>query len=171
MPRDVPDTVTSAVARRTVTPVLFVSIGSLYNLVSYNLAASGYMVANFTVDGPRQRSGGTLEAVVTLPHTLTGLMDHVAGTRLIDQSIRISEAYVLDGGYTDKVLLLRGLVTDVGVSAGGFPVVNLTAVNTGNYHGIAPSLRLAPPLISHRTPEGSVITWNNQTIGIDRYQR
>lgn len=171
MPRDVPDTVTSAIGRRSVTPVLFVDIVGLYALVGYSMAATGYTVANFAVDGPRQRSGGTLEAIITLPHTLPGLMDLVAGTRLIDQAVRISEAYVLDGGYTDKVLLLRGLVTDVSVTAGGFPTVSLTAVNTSNYHGVVPSLRLAPPLVNHRTPEGSVITWNNQTIGIDRYLR
>ena len=171
MARNIPQSVATAAQRKSVTPVLFVDLGALYSLVGSRTPATGYTAANFTVDGPRQRSGGTIEATVSLPGTLAGLMDHVAGTRLIDQDISISEAYIADGAYTDKILLLKGLVTDVSVDIGGVPLVRLTAVNTSNYHGVAPSIRLAPPLINWRTPEGTVVVWNNQTIGIDRVQR
>ena len=130
---------------------------------------------NIQVQGPTQKSGGTLQASVTAPYdarVIEGvtLMDDILAERPQDRPTRLGFTYLHHDAYLEPVLLLEGVIDNVTLGAAGDNKQRLTfsIVSKGNRGGVTPFIRIAKPLLNRITPAGSVVAFNGARYEIDR---
>jgi hypothetical protein len=129
--------------------------------------------SNLVVTGPTQKSGGSLQATISLPFDVTGqngitLFDDVVNNRPHDRPIKLWITYWYADNYLEPILVLDGVIDSVRVETKvDEQRIVFSIMSVGNRGGVTPSIRLAPPMLKYRTPVGTVISFNNQRYEIN----
>ena len=186
MPRSLQPSFTDALSNKVTAPLFLCYLnihGNRFYLTSFDDVAifddvapgQKFKDANLVVRGPTQRSGGTLQAQISVPYDIKGsgggdLTALLIAQRPQDQRAKLWQTYWHDDAYVPPILLMDAVIDDVTfgrASGGNKPRVSFTLVSRGNRGGQTPAIRLGPPMLEHLTPKGTVIVWDKGKWEVD----